>query len=77
MTALLINDDQANSLLDLINDQIRSQRRNLRHDSLNRTHLSALTHFRNLKRLILAKEKEDRKQITNDLDELENQERAL
>ncbi len=60
MTALLINDDQANSLLDLVSDQIRIQRVYLRTTPLNRTNITALTHFRNLKRLILAKEQESR-----------------
>ncbi len=56
-TILKITDDQANSLLDLVNDQIRSQRRQLRRTPLHATNISALAHFRNLKRLILEDER--------------------
>jgi hypothetical protein len=62
MTAITINNDQANSLLDLVNDQIRAQRVYLRSTPLNRTHITALTHFRNLKRIILKQEAEARRQ---------------
>jgi hypothetical protein len=64
-TLLAINNDQANSLLDLVNDQIRAQRVYLRTTPLNRTHITALTHFRNLKRLLLAKEREIMRQDEN------------
>lgn len=58
LTVLAINGDQANTLIDLVTDQIRAQRVYLRTTPLNRTNITALTHYRNLKRLIIAKERE-------------------
>ena len=68
MTAIVINDDQANSLLDLVNDQIRAQRIILRlseYTNLKKTNIGALTHFRNLKRIILKDEQRRRNQPEN------------
>ena len=62
MTTIAINNDQANSLLDLVNDQIRAQRVYLRSTPLNKTNIAALTHFRNLKRIILKDEQRRRTQ---------------
>lgn len=62
LTTLTINDDQANTLIDLVSDQIRRTRVYLRTTPLNKTNISALAHFRNLKRLLLAKEKEIQRQ---------------
>ena len=65
MTAIIINEDQATSLLDLVNDQIRAQRVYLRSTPLNKTNIAALTHFRNLKRIILKDEQRRRNQPEN------------
>lgn len=54
-TIIILKDEQANTLLNLLNDQISHQRAYLRASMMIRTHLTALTHFRNLKRLILDK----------------------
>ena len=62
MTTIAINSEQANSLLDLVNDQIRAQRVYLRSTPLNKTNIAALTHFRNLKRIILKDEQRRRTQ---------------
>ena len=62
MTTISINNDQANSLLDLVNDQIRAQRVYLRSTPLNKTNIAALTHFRNLKHIILKDEQRRRTQ---------------
>lgn len=62
MTIIAINNDQANSLLDLVNDQIRAQRVYLRSTPLNKTNIAGLTHFRNLKRIILKDEQRRRTQ---------------
>ena len=62
MTTISINNDQANSLLDLVNDQIRAQRVYLRSTPLNKTNIAALTHFRNLKSIILKDEQRRRTQ---------------
>ena len=62
MTTISINNDQANSLLDLVTDQIRAQRVYLRSTPLNKTNIAALTHFRNLKRIILKDEQRRRTQ---------------
>lgn len=62
MTTIAINNDQANSLLDLVNDQIRAQRVYLRSTPLDKTNIAALTHFRNLKRIILKDEQRRRTQ---------------
>lgn len=66
LNTLTLNNDQANSLLDLITDQIHRQRVYLRTTPLNRTNITALTHFRNLKRLILNKEREAMRQEDNE-----------
>lgn len=73
MTTLSINNDQANTLLDLVNDQIRGQRITLRRTPLNKTNIAALTHFRNLKRTILKQEAENRR-TPDDWQEQENRE---
>lgn len=68
MTAIVINEDQANSLLDLVNDQIRAQRITLRlseYTNLKKTNIGALTHFRNLKRIILKDEQRRRTEPEN------------
>lgn len=54
-TVVILKEEQANTLLDLLNDQISHQRACLRDSIMTRTHLTALAHFRNLKRLILDK----------------------
>jgi hypothetical protein len=64
-TLLAINSDQANTLIDLVSDQIRAQRVYLRTTPLNKTNIAALTHFRTLKRLLLAKEREIMRQEEN------------
>ena len=73
MTAIVINEDQATSLLDLVNDQIRAQRVYLRSTPLNKANIGALTHFRNLKRTILKQEAENRR-TPDDWQEQENKE---
>lgn len=74
MTTIAINNDQANSLLDLVNDQIRAQRVYLRSTPLNKTNIAALTHFRNLKRIILKDEQRRRLKPANDWQAEENRE---
>jgi len=65
MATITVNNDQANSLLDLVNDQIRAQRVYLRSTPLNKTNIAALTHFRNLKRIILKDEQRRRTEPEN------------
>ncbi len=57
-TLINLTNDQTNTLIDLVNDQIRATRVYLRTTPLKRTYLTALTHFRNLKRLLLKQEAE-------------------
>lgn len=71
MTLLAITGDQANTLIDLVNDQIRAQRVYLRATPLKVTHITALTHFRNLKRLLL---EDERKRMRQTAEEDENTE---
>ena len=59
---IIISNDQANTLIDLVNDQIRDQRVNLRRTPLNKTNIAALTHFRRLKSLILKGTQEETEQ---------------
>ena len=74
MTTIAINNDQANTLLDMVNDQIRGQRITLRRTPLNKTNIAALTHFRNLKRTILKQEAENRRTQPEDWQAEENRE---
>lgn len=74
MTTITVNNDQSNSLLDLVNDQIRAQRVTLRSTPLNKTNIAALTHFRNLKRIILKDEQRRRLEPANDWQAEENKE---
>lgn len=53
---LVLNADQITNLVDLVDDQIRAQRVYLRHSDLKKTSIGALTHFRHLKRVLIAKE---------------------
>ena len=74
MTTIAINNDQANTLLDMVNDHIRAQRVYLRATPLNKTNIAALTHFRNLKRIILKDEQIMRQAQPEDWQEQENRE---
>jgi hypothetical protein len=69
---LILKDDQINTLLDLVNDQIRAQRVYLRSTPLNKTYIAGLTHFRNLKRLLIAKEREILRDMSAEMDHAEN-----
>jgi hypothetical protein len=56
---IILSNEQANTLLDLVTDQIRAQRVNLRRTPLDKTNIAALTHFRRLKHLILSNSNEE------------------
>lgn len=69
---ILISNEQANSLIDLVSDQIRAQRVYLRSTPLNKTNIAALTHFRNLKHTLLKDEQRRRQAQPEDWQAEEN-----
>ena len=55
-----LNNEQTNTLIDLVSDQINIQRVLLRETPLLITHMSALTHLRHIKSILVAKDKEEK-----------------
>ena len=56
-----LNNEQTNTLIDLVSDQICIQRVLLRETPLLITHMSALTHLRHIKKVLVAKDREEQK----------------
>ncbi|MDD5356440.1 MAG: hypothetical protein PHY56_07895 [Candidatus Omnitrophica bacterium] len=57
-TLTQIQGDQVNTLLDLVTDQIRTQRVYLRSTPLKNANIRLLTHLRNIKKQLTRQEKE-------------------
>ena len=72
MKITTLTPDQAGTILDLVNDQIRSQRQYLNKGYLNRVHIADLTHLRNLKKVLLNEERAQMRAEAAEMQEAEN-----